>query len=266
MTNLGEILRKKSAELENARMKVPVAMLERSRYFSRRTTSLTRSILDPQRTSVIAEFKRRSPSLGPINECASVIEVTTGYSFHGASGLSVLTDSYFFGGSATDLASAREANSIPVLRKDFIIDEYQVVESKAMGADAILLIAAALEPKDLARLARLARSFGLQVLMEIHNEEEINYINEFVDIVGVNNRDLSTFKVDTDLSLRLSVRIPRNILRISESGISSPDIIRELKDAGYNGFLIGEAFMKCNDPVSAFRDFVLQIKTDENES
>ena len=140
MTILEEILKKKVAEVESAKKKVPVTMLEKHAYFSRKTAALTGSILDPDRTSVIAEFKRMSPSRGHINKCASVTEVTAGYSYHGASGLSVLTDSDFFGGSASDLINAREVNNIPILRKDFIVDEYQVLESKAIGADAVLLL------------------------------------------------------------------------------------------------------------------------------
>ncbi len=266
MKILEEILVKKIKEVESAKIRVPVATLEKSTYFDRRTSSLMSSILDSHRTSVIAEFKRRSPSGGNINEFASVKEITTGYSLNGASGLSVLTDSGFFGGSAADLINAREVNDIPILRKDFIIDEYQLVESKAIGADAVLLIASALEINETAKLAKLAKSLGLQVLLEIHNEEEIKYINEFVDIVGVNNRDLTTFKVDLDLSLRLAAKIPDSLVRISESGILSPGVIGELKKNGYDGFLIGENFMKSNDPVSAFKEFVGQIKTYKDES
>ena len=266
MTMLEKILRKKVTEVESAKKVVPVTMLEKYAYFGRETVSLTRSILDPDRTSVIAEFKRMSPSKGRINYSASVTKVTAGYSCLGASGLSVLTDMEFFGGSASDLMNAREVNKIPILRKDFIIDEYQILESKAIGADAVLLIAAALERKEAVKLAKLAKSVGLQVLLEVHKEDELRYLNEFVDIAGVNNRDLATFKIDTTLSEKLAAKIPDSFVRISESGISSPGIIRELKRKGYDGFLIGEAFMRRDDPVSAFREFARQLKNPGDES
>ncbi len=230
--------------------------LEKSINFNRKCIPLSESILSQDKTGIIAEFKRKSPSKGIINSDVSIEEVTSGYSREGASGLSVLTDFEFFGGTVADLSLARKLNSTPILRKDFIVDEYQVVESKAIGADAILLIAAILHKKGLLKLARLARSIDLQVLLEVHNAHELEMVNEFVNIIGVNNRDLTTFLVNTRLSFSLADKIPEGFVKISESGISSPHIIKQLKQAGYQGFLIGEKFMNNSDPVAAFSDFI----------
>jgi indole-3-glycerol phosphate synthase len=245
--------------MPDARGKNPVRMLEKSRFFNRNTLSLSASIVNPERTGIIAEFKRKSPSRGVLNDHALVEEVTTGYFRSGASGLSILTDLEFFGGTADDLTRARELNPVPILRKDFIIDEYQIIESKAMGADAILLIAAALEVHEARNLARLAASLNLQVLLEVHNIFELEYLNEFVSMVGVNNRDLHSFATDTELSIQLADKIPSGFLKISESGISSPLIIKRLRGFGYQGFLIGESFMSSPEPAAAFSDFVRQL-------
>ena len=260
MTIIDEIVANKRRELDIITGINPLNNLESLKYFSRETISLSEFLLDKNKTGIIAEFKRKSPSKGIINANASVIEVTSGYCRDGASGLSVLTDTQFFGGSTSDLISTRESTDYPVLRKDFIIDEYQVIESKAIGADAILLIAAVLNRHEILELARLAHSLGLEVLLEIHEAEELIKINEYIDIIGVNNRDLKTFNVDTDTSLNIISRLPAEFIKISESGISSPGMIRKLKNAGYNGCLIGEKFMLSGDPVRAFSDFVKDIK------
>lgn len=259
MTILEKILENKKRELRDTVGKATIKEMEKSVPFGRECISLSDSILDKQKTSIIAEFKRKSPSKGFINTEASAEEVTTGYSRHGASGISVLTDHDFFGGSISDLSTARRLNPVPVLRKDFIIDEYQVIESKAIGADAILLIAAALDKELFNKLTRLARSVGLQVLLEVHKERELDYLNEYVSIIGVNNRDLETLRVDIEISLELAGKFTNDHVKISESGISSPSAVRELKDAGYNGFLIGERFMSDPDPVKSFSDFVKTI-------
>ena len=263
MTIIDEIVANKRRELDIISVISPLKNLGSLKYFSRETISLSRFLLDKNKTGIIAEFKRKSPSKGIINANASVIEITSGYCRDGASGLSVLTDTQFFGGSSADLISARESNNIPVLRKDFIIDEYQVIESKAIGADAILLIAAVLDKHKILVLARLAHSLGMEILLEIHEAEELIKINEYVNIIGVNNRDLKTFQVDANTSLKIINRIPSEFIRISESGISSPLMIKKLKDAGYNGYLIGEKFMLSDDPVKAFSDFVKEIKLDD---
>ncbi len=259
MKILEKIIADKIKEIAENRILRSVKELEQSRYFDRAIIPLTDYILNPEKSGIIAEFKRKSPSKGLINSESDVMVVTSGYSLYGASGLSVLTDSYFFGGSNEDLSLARQSNNIPVLRKDFIIDEYQIIESRSIGADAILLIAAALDKKEILSLARFARSLDLQVLLEIHNKAEIDVLNEFINVIGVNNRNLNTFEVNTGISLELADYIPEQFLKISESGLSSVELMRELRSAGYEGFLMGEVFMKSSDPVAAFSDFVSKI-------
>ena len=259
MTTLERIIAAKRKELPVNMEKSPVRMLEGMPGFTRNTVSLTQALLDRERTGIIAEFKRKSPSGGVLNAYATVEEVTTGYFRAGASALSVLTDADFFGGSAEDLIRAREINPIPILRKDFIIDEYQVVESKAMGADAILLIAAVLDKQRTKQLAALARSLHLQVILEVHDAGELNLANEHVSVIGVNNRDLRDFSVDINRSLELAPLIAQDFLKISESGIHSAMAIKQLRSFGYDGFLIGEHFMHEQDPATAFAEFVKQI-------
>lgn len=256
MTILDKIISQKRIAVDVAKEKNPAKKLEESNYFKRTTLLLTDFIVNPNKTGIIAEFKRKSPSKGIINSDAGIEEVTTGYFRSGASALSILTDNEFFGGTAADLSRARELNPIPILRKDFIIDEYQIIEAKAIGADAILLIAAALTKDQTKDLARFAQSLQLQVLLEVHNAHELDHLNEYVNIAGVNNRDLKTFSVDTDISVRLVNEIPSEFLKISESGISSPLTIKMLRSYGYQGFLIGEFFMRTPDPALAFSDFV----------
>lgn len=260
MTILDTIVEKKKQEIAVARANVSVMHLEESEYFHNPLTPLKDFILDPARTGIIAEFKRRSPSKGVINDKVSVSTVTKGYADAGASALSVLTDTSFFGGFNHDLSQARKANTIPVLRKDFMLDEYQIVEAKALGADIILLIAAILSPERVHKLASLAKSIGLNVLLEVHNREELERsLCDELDAVGVNNRNLNDFSVSLDHSYELVNLIPDQFLKISESGISSPATIMELKKAGFNGFLIGENFMKEQDPAKAMREFVEQL-------
>lgn len=208
---------------------------------------------------IIAEFKRRSPSKGDINPNASLEKVVTGYAAAGAAAISVLTDSEYFGGSLDDLHAARRVAGIPLLRKDFIIDPYQICEARLAGADAILLIAAALTPAEVAVLAVLARSLGLEVLLELHGEHELGHVCVDVDVVGINNRDLTTFITDTAVSVRMAGLLPPDKLLISESGISDPATVRELAGHGYKGFLMGENFMKWGDPAGALEEFLSQI-------
>jgi indole-3-glycerol phosphate synthase len=259
MTILDRIIENKKRELAVLASAKSVKVLEKSSLFRREAISLSAFILAENKTGIIAEYKRQSPSKGIINSVSDVVEVTSGYFKAGASGVSILTDNVFFGGSNADLLRVRERSLFPILRKDFIIDEYQVVESKSIGADAILLIAAALGAKNILCLAELARSLGMEVILEIHEPEELDKVNQYVTIIGVNNRNLKTFEVNTDLSEKLAENIPTGFLKISESGISSPVIIKKLKAAGYNGFLIGEKFMSTPDPVYAFTEFVKDI-------
>jgi indole-3-glycerol phosphate synthase len=258
MNILDTIIEYKRTEVAGQKAAVAATSLEKSAFFSRRTLSLKTALTDPGSTGIIAEFKRRSPSKGVINDRASVLQVTQGYTEGGAACLSVLTDRHFFGGSNADLVGAR-INKIPILRKDFIIDEYQILEARSIGADVILLIAACLTPAEVRRLAVFARGLGLEVLLEIHSEEELGHICEETELVGVNNRDLKTFTVDIERSIRLSRRIPAGKILIAESGISEVQTILQMKQAGFSGFLIGESFMKAEDPGAAFQRFVREL-------
>ena len=259
MNILEEIIEYKKREVAQLKNEVSIETLEGARLFSRKTLSLKKFLADKKRTGIIAEFKRRSPSKGIINEKSGVVEVTKGYASHGASGLSVLTDRNFFGGSNDDLVAAR-GNEIPILRKDFIVDEYQVIESKSIGADVILLIAACLTQSEVKLLARAAKKLQLEVLLEIHDEEEIGHICDEIDLVGVNNRNLKTFKVDLEQSVKLAGQIGSGKVKIAESGISNIENIGYLKNYGFDGFLIGEHFMKEHDPVASFKAFVRELK------
>lgn len=259
MNILETIIEHKKNEVAAAKEATSLTALLAQPLYSRTCLSLKQSLLDPSNTGIIAEFKRKSPSKGIINGSATVAEVTKAYTKAGASGLSVLTDTEFFGGSAVDLQEAR-ANKIPILRKDFMIDSYQIVESKAMGADVILLIAACLSPMEVAELAGYAKELGLEVLLEIHNEAELAHICTAVDMVGVNNRDLKTFTVDVNRSIELAKQIPGDKLTIAESGIGDVATVRLLKQHDFSGFLIGEQFMKQEQPGEAFEVFVNELK------
>ena len=254
MNILDTIIEYKRTEVEKRKASILVEDLERSPYYMRQTCSLKAFLLDETRTGIIAEFKRQSPSKGVINADADVEAVTRAYAEGGASGLSVLTDEKFFGGCTADLMKAR-GNKIPILRKDFIVDEYQIVEARAMGADVILLIAACLTPAEVKRLAVFAKSLELEVLLELHGEEELGHICDETELVGVNNRNLKTFVVDIERSLEMARRIPENKIKIAESGISSVDMIRLFRENGFKGFLVGETFMKEKDPGAAFKAF-----------
>ena len=188
-----------------------------------------------------------------------VLPITRGYEFSNSSGISILTDSKYFGGSNKDITSVRSLINIPILRKDFMIDEYQIIESKSLGADIILLIAACLSEEEVKNLSRFAKSFNLQVILEVHSEEELSYLCDSIDIVGVNNRNLKKFKTDINSSVNLASKIPSTFLKISESGISNSNEIFLLKEHGYDGFLIGEKFMRNDDPVSACNDFIKEL-------
>ncbi|MFI5136881.1 MAG: indole-3-glycerol phosphate synthase TrpC [Sphingobacteriales bacterium] len=260
MNILDKIVINKKKEVQYAKDSAPINKLEESAFFQRDCYSFKEFLLAPERTGIIAEFKRKSPSKGIINDKVSVKDVTTAYSEAGASALSVLTDHDFFMGNKADLIEARLANTIPVLRKDFMIDEYQIIEAKSLGADIILLIAAILTPDEIQTLASLAKSLGLNVLLEVHNLEELERsINPNLDAIGVNNRNLADFTVSVETSYKLAPHIPAEFLKISESAISNTETIKQLKLAGFNGFLIGENFMKQEEPGKAFRDFVREL-------
>jgi indole-3-glycerol phosphate synthase len=262
MDILKTIVQQKKAEVKERASAKAAAELEKSVFFSRNTLSLADSLRGGDRTGIIAEYKRRSPSKGVINEGSGVEEVTLAYTAHGASGLSVLTDERFFGAVAGDLQRAR-INEIPLLRKDFIIDEFQVLESRAMGADVVLLIAACLSPLRVRQLASLARQLGMEVLLEIHDEAELGHVCDDTHLVGVNNRDLRTFEVDINRSIALGSQVPPGKVMVAESGIRDPETVNLLQQFGFKGFLVGEQFMKSKDPGEAFRQFAGKLKSEK---
>lgn len=260
-TILDDIIANKRKEVEKLK---PLSSIER---FSKKgffweisNRSLKQSLLAEGSTGIIAEFKRKSPSKGWFKTKELEAEkVVTWYNNKGAAGISVLTDEVFFGGDLDDLIQTKVVTDIPVLRKDFIIDEWQIAEAKAFGADVILLIAACLTPGEVKQLAAFTKSIGLESLLEIHNEEELEHICDEVDLVGVNNRNLKTFEVDINTSLQLIDKIPKDKPAVAESGISSAKTLATLRQAGFKGFLIGETFMKEAEPGKAFADFVTTL-------
>lgn len=255
MNILDRIVADKRVEVDLKKSVLPLDYLRKSPLIQRGTYSLSESLQEG--SGIISEFKRRSPSKQVINQTSSVAEVVSGYQAAGASGISVLTDAKYFGGSLDDLLQARSAVQIPVLRKDFMVDPYQLFEAKAFGADVILLIAAVLKPEQVRMLSQVAHDLGLEVLMEVHGEEELTRNDlTHIDLVGVNNRNLKTFEVSLETSKILSGVIPAEKLAVSESGISDPGAIRELRDYGFKGFLIGENFMKTEDPGAAAEKFI----------
>ncbi len=257
---LTRIIEDKKKEVQERIAEFPISQLEESRFFKRAVVSLKESLLSPGSSGIIAEFKRMSPSVGHINRYADPAEITRGYVHAGASALSVLTDRKYFGGSRDDMMRAREVNHCPILRKDFMIDEYQVIEAKALGADVILLIASVLDNSILVELAKLARSFEMEVILEIHDPTELSSLNPWIDGVGVNNRNLRMMETDVQTSIDMVEKIPDDFLKISESGINDPETINFLKGLGYRGFLIGEHFMKQEKPASACRKFIEKMQ------
>lgn len=260
MDILAEIIANKRKEVAERQQLYPVKLLEQSMYFSGQPVSLKKYLQRHDKSGVIAEIKRKSPSKGMINEHVSVERTSIGYMQAGASGLSVLTDEKYFGGTPEDLRLARAFNFCPILRKDFMIDEYQVIEAKSWGADVVLLIAAALEKSEIEHLGGLAQSLGMEVLLEVHNQKELeSSVTDKVNLIGVNNRNLKTFETDVKISMELAKVIPDDFVKVSESGISDPNTIKELKGFGYKGFLIGETFMKTASPEKAAKDFIKKL-------
>lgn len=253
-TILDKILERKKREVENAQKVVSIAELQDSEVFNREIYSFPDFI--NQRSGVIAEFKRRSPSKGLINGHVKIEDVVTGYESASASAISVLTDTRFFGGTLNDLRRARAVVNCPLLRKDFMIDPYQLFEAKAYGADIILLIAAGLELSKCNDLAAQAKELELNVFLEIHNEDELKYMSSDVDVIGINNRNLKTFEVDIENSKALFNQLPKDIPAVAESGISDHSLVTELRAHGFHGFLIGENFMRSGDPGKACESFI----------
>lgn len=260
MNILETIVASKRIEVAQRKKEMDISDLRRGPFYKAETFSLREALMDSAKTGIIAEFKRKSPSRGIINNSASIEEVTQAYAANGASGISVLTDEDFFRGTLADLQKAAIVNKIPLLRKDFMVDEYQLHEAKAYGASVVLLIAACLSIEDVKQLAIAAKNLGLEVLLEVHNKQELEHICDEVDIVGVNNRDLKTFSVSLEQSAELSELIPSEKLKISESGIHTVSDIQYLEKFGFKGFLIGENFMKQENPGEAFKIFAEELK------
>ena len=261
MNILQQIVATKKHEIQERKSLFPTKLLEKSTYFKGKPVSLVSYLRRPDKIGVIAEFKRKSPSKGVINGSVSIEKTSIGYMQAGASGLSILTDQTYFGGLNDDLTTARDFNFCPILRKDFVIDEYQIIEAKSIGADVILLIAGILNKEQIYKFANLAKGLGMEVLLEVHNEAElVDCLCDPIDLVGVNNRDLKVFKTSVDTSVKLSDKIPNKFLKISESGINDAKTVDKLMKIGYEGFLVGEFFMKHGEPERACAEFILELK------
>lgn len=259
MNILDQIVRDKRKEVDLRRSIIPTSQLEQSVLFERNTVSLTERLKNST-SGIIAEHKRRSPSKSMINQNLNVYDVAQGYEAAGVCGMSVLTDGKYFGGSLDDLVLARASCRLPLLRKEFVIHPYQIMEAKAYGADVILLISSILNTVEIKKLSELAKSLNLEVLLEIHNEEELHKsVMPSLDLIGVNNRNLKTFEVSLETSKQLSALIPDDFVKISESGISSVDAIKELQPHGYQGFLIGENFMKTDNAGESAKSFIKNL-------
>lgn len=260
MDILTKIVTDKRKEVDLKKSLIPIRQLEQSALFERETISLANR-LKSSSSGIIAEHKRRSPSKSTINQDLNIQDVAKGYESAGVCGMSVLTDGKYFGGSLDDLLIGRASCNLPLLRKEFIIDEYQILEAKAHGADVILLIAAVLSKDTIKQFSELAKRLNLEVLLEIHNEEELQKsIMPSLDLLGVNNRNLKTFEVALETSKTLSKLIPNDFVKVSESGISSVKAIKALQTYGYKGFLIGENFMKTDDPGTCAATFINKLK------
>lgn len=257
MTILDKIIERKKEEIAVSKAKTSIDHLKNSDFFGRKSFSLKESV--KTKSGIIAEFKRKSPSKGIINDQVQPLEVASAYENFGASGISILTDLDFFGGSFNDILSVRDHINIPILRKDFMVDEYQFYEAKSIGADAVLLIAACLSPNQVQEFTDLAHQLNLEVLLEIHTEEELEHFNSKIDLVGINNRNLKDFKVDLQHSVRLKDQLPKNVLSVAESGIYNREDFTYLKEKGFDGFLMGEYFMRNENPAKAFEDFTLTV-------
>ena len=257
MNILEKIVRDKKIEIAQKKQIIPVQAWEMMPGFQKKTRSLKKALLDKGSNGIIAEFKRRSPSNTYKNNM-DIEDVLPEYGIY-ASGVSILTDELYFGGTIDDVLIADSLVDVPVLRKDFILDEYQVIESKGIGADVILLIAALHGPDEIKRLAKFAKAIGLEVLLEIHTSNELMHICDEVDMVGVNNRNLETFETKLSNSFELVQQIPKDKVPVSESGITSPGDYKALYEAGFRGFLMGSVFMKTTNPGEALKNFIEQI-------
>ncbi|NCC99467.1 MAG: indole-3-glycerol phosphate synthase TrpC [Bacteroidia bacterium] len=260
MTILDKIVANKRVELESYKQALPLEVLKMVPNFSRECLSMKQALVNSD-TGIIAEFKRRSPSRGFIHEGADVQLIVGGYEKNGASAISILADKDFFAGGPMDMQLARNTvTNTPLLFKEFVTDEYQLYLAKASGADAVLLIASVLEQAVCNRFASLAKDLGLEVLLELHTQEEIAYVQPNVDMVGINNRNLKTFEVDLNESIKLCSLVPESYVKIAESGLNSPETVKLLRQKGFSGFLMGEYFMKKQDPAEALNRFIKSLK------
>ena len=266
MNTLEKIIATKKIEVEETKKLYPVKLLEQSLYFNSLPVSLNKYLLRKDKSGIIAEIKKQSPSKGIINKYVNIEKTSIGYMQAGASAISVLTDKTFFGGCNEDLTIARKFNFCPILRKEFIIDEYQIIEAKSIGADAILLIAACLTKNEIESFTNLAINLGLEVLLELHEEAEIEKITDKINIIGINNRNLKTLEIDLQTSFSLIHKLPKEKTKVAESGIETVENILKLKQVGYSGFLIGSYFMKHPEPSIACKEFIatLQNETSKN--
>lgn len=256
---LQEIVARKREEVALLKASRQAELLQTSHVFSRPTISLKKALAQSD-SGIIAEFKRKSPSKGWLNRYADPTSVIPAYENAGATALSILTDTFFFGGQLQDLQKARGLTKLPILRKDFILDEIQLLESHAAGADAVLLIAACLRPNECLSLTQKAHALGMEVLLEIHEESELDYLTDEIDMVGVNNRHLGSFHTDVSHSLYLAEKLPAKTVKVSESGISLPATVQQLRSKGFNGFLMGEHFMKTRQPGETLKNFINQLQ------
>ena len=260
MNILNKIIRHKKNEIDFLKLNYSISQLESSLFFERETISL-KSKLISSNSGIIAEHKRKSPSKDIINNNLKIQDVIHGYQHAGVCGISVLTDLDFFGGTNDDLKITREIFEGPILRKEFILDEFQIIESKSLGADVILLIASVLTKQEIFKLSKLAKELNLEVLAEVHNENELDKVlNPYIDLIGVNNRDLKIFKADINISKNISKKIPSDFLKISESGIYNYNVVKDLRQYGFKGFLIGEYFMKTINPGFTASEFIKKIE------
>lgn len=258
MNILDKIISHKYKEIYKEINNTPIKKLEKSKLFERKCYSLEKKLKENS-SGIISEFKRRSPSKGILNNNINIVSVSKDYESAGSSGISILTDKKFFYAEKNDLVLARQNTLIPILKKDFIIDIYQIFSAKSMGADVILLIAEILSKRMIKEFTKEAKNLGMEVIMELHSENEIDKINDNINIIGINNRNLKNFQVDIESSIKLFSKIPNDFIKISESGISTPQDILYLKNVGFKGFLIGEIFMKSNDPGYSCKHFIKNI-------
>ena len=260
MSILKEIVANKQKEVLRRKNLISLSELESMPNFKKECLSFKEHLLNPEKLGIIAEFKRKSPSKGIINANADVKDVTAGYQAGGASAISVLTEIGYFNGSDIDLTNAKSVTSIPIIRKDFVVNIFQIAESKALGADAILLIAEVLEKEQLCEYLAYAHEIGLQALIEVHGELDLDKLPSAVQIVGVNNRNLNTFDVNLSHSANMLNLLPKNVLKVAESGIASVEDYLTLKQIGFDAFLIGEFFMRNHNPGEACLNFTNAIR------